>query len=175
MSITSDEWNVIEEKMAASICSILFQYQNHELNVCRVVIKETRLALAVYVDGKINWDWQRSDNENTPAFVSTIWRNRTHCFLDQKEYQNWRKAFGKRKADQWKKRQTVNYFDPFWNTAKTLCRQFKKLDGLTVTQINGEAAAETFKAAGISAGCGQIGGGQCPDCGPGIVGSGVIQ
>lgn len=174
MSITSDEWNVIEESMAGA-CSVLFTYKGHELNVHRVRQGETRLVLLCNVDGEVNPLWAFPGSSDIPEFIPDIWRLRTKCFLTQKDYQNWRKQFGKRNADIQKKLRTLTYYDPTFNTAKTLCRQFKKLDGLTVTQINGEAAAETFKAAGICTGCGRIGGGQCPDCGPGIVGSGVIQ
>ena len=139
MSITTEQWQKIEENLTTSIASVKFQMESDAITVKRVRIKENRLALAVYINDEIVWKHGMESDEQ-PELIRKVWRKRTVAAYSPVKKQKIIKSFGKRRAKELfpSLDKVTTYYDPTFNTAKSVVRQFKKLDGLAVVKIGFE-------------------------------------
>ncbi len=139
MSISTELWQKIEENLTTSMASVKFQMESDAITVKRVRIKENRLALAVYINDQIIWK-HGMQNDEQPELIRKVWRKRTVAAYSPVKKQKIIKSFGKRRAKELfpSLDKVTTYYDPTFNTAKSVVRQFKKLDGLAVVKIGFE-------------------------------------
>src|SRR5690606_24499304 len=97
MSITTEQWQKIEENLTTSIASVKFQMESDAITVTRVRIKENRLALAVYINDEIVWKHGMESDEQ-PELIRKVWRKRTVAAYSPVKKQKIIKSFGKRRA-----------------------------------------------------------------------------
>lgn len=139
MRISTELWQKIEENLTSSMASVKFQMESDVITVKRVRIKENRLALAVYINDQIVWKHGMQSDEQ-PELIRKVWRKRTVAAYSPVKKQKIIKSFGKRRAKELfpSLDKVTTYYDPTFNTAKSVVRQFKKLDGLAVVKIGFE-------------------------------------
>lgn len=137
--IDKEQWADLESKLASYLVGVELQYKGHKLNIKRERDGESKTVLAVYIDGIIKGSWFLPDAEDRPDIVSDVWRKRSKRVYSHQKKAKIIKQFGKRQAmrvfpdiDK-----AIEFYDPYFNTSKTLIRQFKKLDGLEL--ISSEA------------------------------------
>nr|WP_067289816.1 hypothetical protein [Marinobacterium profundum] len=135
--ITKEQWAEVEEELKGLFPTVKFSYQGHEVSISRRRVSETRVELQVYIDGYIRGVWYMPDSEGFLPVVRQLWRTRTRTKYSAKFIKDTEKVFGKRAAkkhfpDLHDKRE---YFDPGFTSALSLVRQYRKLDGLELTQI----------------------------------------
>ncbi|WP_028294267.1 hypothetical protein [Oceanobacter kriegii] len=144
--ISNDQWKDIQEKLARSFVSVQFRWGDDEISVQRVSVSENKTALAVYLNGTIQPGKGLPDSDHYDPLVEKIWRKRSKAAYSPAKKAKIEKTFGKRGARQTFSNldKTFEWFDPTFNTAASLVRQFKKLENLQLLKLNGvdvEAAA----------------------------------
>lgn len=145
-AITKQQWEEIESKLQGLLATVKFRYKGQELTVQKGFVSESKMALHVYIDGYIKGDWAfldypagsegRSDREPPPAIIRDVWRKQNKAVYSPQRKQKMIKAVGKRRAYEIfpnldEKR--ILYW-PDFAKAKTLVRQFSKLDGITLVE-----------------------------------------
>lgn len=131
--ITNELWNAIEEELAKPCACEHFQLGEHKITVQRVRKSESVPCLAVFIDDKIKGSWSLDKEENKPSCLEKVWRKRTRALYNSKTIKDVEKGLGKRKAkerfpDLYDK---AHWYVPDFSTAKSLVRQFKRIEGLT--------------------------------------------
>lgn len=135
--ISEEQWKAIEEKLAGWFVQQKFQLGEFEICVQKERYKENRYCLVVYIDGTWQGKWMEPDkDEKYGPIVKKVWRRRTFALYPPKKKAQLEKSLGKRRA-----RKLFPNFDkvherwvPDFSTAKSLVRQFKKAEGLTLIQ-----------------------------------------
>lgn len=139
LSVSSENWQRIEENLLTTMASVKFKIADDEIHIARVAVKENRTALAVYINNKIVWKHGMQSDEQ-PELIRKVWRKRTIASYSPAKKKKIIEDFGKRNAMKYFPNldKATTYYDPMFNTAKSLVRQFKKLDGLVVVKIGFE-------------------------------------
>lgn len=137
--ITKEQWAAIEKRLRGSWGCVVFIYKGKVINVNRVRQSESKTVLVVYIGGEIKGSWfLEKDGKLEEPLVKELWRKRSIAVYKPKEKAKLIKAFGKRGVKEYFPnidKVTIMY-DSNFNTAKSLCSKFKKLDGLVlVTEI----------------------------------------
>jgi hypothetical protein len=132
--ISKEQWTGIENELAGFYPHMKFKYQGREISINRVKVKEGKYDLAVYVDGYIKGAWTNPKWESFDPIVKDVWRERKKAVYPPKEKARLIKAFGKREAKRVFKNldEVFISYEPTFTSAKSLVRQFKKLEGLEV-------------------------------------------
>ena len=143
MSISKEVWQQIEDGLKSTFASAEFKLGNDEIHVTRVRLSESKTALAVYINGKIKGS-DTGITKDAPEINQQVWRKRTRAKYQPKFKAQVIKIWGKREA---KKRYSDLedkhvFFDPTFNTAASVVRQFKKIDGLEVVRVGVKTAEE---------------------------------
>ena len=141
--ISKEQWVAIEEKLKSDwFPTVSFQFRKHEVSVSKERYSENRPCLVVYIDGVWKGVWTRGDDEVYGPLVKLFWRKRTSAIFKPKQKAKIIKNFGKRKAKEYfpKLDEVSVRWMPDFNTAASLVRQFKKVDGLTL--LDGKADEE---------------------------------
>ncbi|SIS88192.1 hypothetical protein [Neptunomonas antarctica] len=140
--ITKEQWDKIENDLTGMFASVKFQYGEHVLNVARVRTGEAKHELMVYVDGYIKGPWHIPDHKDFLPVIKDVWRIRKKAQFSPQRKAKMIKSLGKRLA-----KSTFGYMDkvtiyyrPDFTTAKSLVRQYKKLEGLTLIEREEVAA-----------------------------------
>jgi hypothetical protein len=132
--ISKEQWTGIENELAGFYPHMKFKYLGREISINRVKIKEGRFDLAVYIDGVICWGNAIPSSDSFDPIVKDVWRERKKAIYSPKKKAAIIKNFGKRKAKQYFDNldEVLVFYDPTFISAKSLVRQFKKLEGLEV-------------------------------------------
>jgi hypothetical protein len=145
-AITKQQWEEIEDKLQGLLATVKFRYKGYEVTVQKNFVAENKMALNVYIDGRFKGDWafldyprgneDRSDREPPPAIIRDVWRKQTKAVYSPQRKQKMIKAVGTRRAYEMfpnldEKR--ILYW-PDFAKAKTLVRQFRKLEGITLVE-----------------------------------------
>lgn len=137
--ISKEKWEEIEQVLRAFNVDVRFTYKGHKLTIQRVTVGEGKMSLAVFIDGRIKASWGVPDNDK-PAIIPDVWKLRTQNRYPPRAVKKLEKVFGKRKAKQMypdlHDKHTV--YIPTFSKASVLCRQFKKLDGLMLSDDSTE-------------------------------------
>jgi len=130
--ITKEQWAELEKEMAGYFVSVKFRYQDHTLTIQRVKESESKTALAVYIDGTIKGGWFLPDSIDRPAIIPDVWRKRSKRLWSHQQKAKIIKDLGKRRAQNAFPDidRVYVYYGPYFTTAKSLVRQFKKLEGI---------------------------------------------
>ncbi|KPH64128.1 hypothetical protein [Pseudoalteromonas porphyrae] len=139
MAITKEQWIELEKHLAGYFGSAIFKFGEFEITVTRGRVSESKTSLVVYVDDVIKGDWYSKDNER-PACIPDVWRKRTRAKYTAKSIKEAEKVWGKRRAKKEMPElyEKTEYHTCDFTTAKSLVRQYKKLDGLELIKIGGK-------------------------------------
>ncbi|MFP3352309.1 hypothetical protein ABZP26_08235 [Pseudoalteromonas sp. SD03] len=146
MAITKEQWVEIEKHLAGLFSSVIFKYGEFEVTVTRSRVSESKTSLVVYVDGVIKGGWYSKDNER-PACIPDVWRKRTRAKYTAKSIKSFEKIWGKRRAKKEMPElyEVTEYHTCDFTTAKSLVRQYKKLEGLELIKIGGKSFDDYIK------------------------------
>lgn len=146
MAITKEQWIEIEKHLAGLFSSVIFKYGEFEITVTRGRVSESKTSLVVYVDGVIKGGWYSKDNER-PACIPDVWRKRTRAKYTAKSIKSFEKIWGKRRAKKEMPElyEVTQYHTCDFTTAKSLFRQYKKLEGLELIKIGGKSYDDYIK------------------------------
>ncbi|WP_418608855.1 hypothetical protein ACNSN2_06760 [Pseudoalteromonas sp. US3C1013] len=146
MAITKEQWTEIEKHLAGLFSSVIFKYGEFEITVTRGRVSESKTSLVVYVDGVIKGGWYSKDNER-PACIPDVWRKRTRAKYTAKSIKSFEKIWGKRRAKKEMPElyEVTQYHTCDFTTAKSLVRQYKKLEGLELIKIGGKSYYDYIK------------------------------
>ncbi|WP_419147564.1 hypothetical protein [Pseudoalteromonas 'SMAR'] len=135
MSITSEQWQEIEEKLKGIYPCVKFNFGEFQLTIARVKVSESTFHLGVYINGEIKAAWFSEKNDR-PVCIPDVWRKRTKAIYSAKTIKEIEKAFGKRESKKYYPdlHKKYVYYDCCFTTAKSLVRQFKKLSNLTLLE-----------------------------------------
>ncbi|KPZ65697.1 hypothetical protein AN392_01245 [Pseudoalteromonas sp. P1-16-1b] len=146
MAITKEQWTEIEKHLAGLFSSVIFKYGEFEITVTRGRVSESKTSLVVYVDGVIKGGWYSKDNER-PACIPDVWRKRTRAKYTTKSIKSFEKIWGKRRAKKEMPElyEVTQYHTCDFTTAKSLVRQYKKLEDLELIKIGGKSYYDYIK------------------------------
>ncbi|MGU3161039.1 hypothetical protein [Vibrio cholerae] len=138
--ITKEMWEDIEAEMSGNWVVIDFLYKGHAVEVRRAQVSESKTCLQVYIDGFIKGEWvgfnaKDGISDEAPEILSDVWCKKTKAKYSNKFKNSMIKIYGKRRV---KKEypdldDSFVYYVPDFSKASVLCRQFKKLDGIQLT------------------------------------------
>lgn len=142
--ITKEMWKAIEEEMSGSWVAIQFGYKGHEISVNRVRESESKTSLQVYIDGFVKGEWvsfkdgKDGISDKAPSVLADVWCRKTKALHDNKFKTAVTKIHGKRGV---KKAYPdldarVVFHIPNFSKASVLCRQYKKLEGITLLKAD---------------------------------------
>ena len=136
MAITKEQWAKIQERLKSSFATMQFIVGEHTISVERRSVSESKTALAVFVDGKIEWKNAFDSDGGRPDIITKVWRRRSKAIFPPAKKAKLLKNFGKRKAKEYfpKMDEVMESYDPFFNTAASLVRQFKKIEGIELSE-----------------------------------------
>lgn len=140
--ITKEQWDDIENELTGMFASVKFQYGEHVLNVARVRTGEAKHELMVYVDGTIKGVWHSPESEGFLPVIKDIWRTRKKAVYSPQKKAKLIKDFGKKRVKEFLPDldKIIIYYSPDFTTAKSLVRQYKKLEGLVLIESEEVAA-----------------------------------
>ena len=146
MAISKEQWVEIEKQLAGLFGSVIFKYGEFEITVTRGRVSESKTSLVVYVDDAIKGAWFIEDNER-PTCISDVWRKRTRARYTTKSIKDAEKVWGKRRAKKEMPElyEKTEYHTCDFTTAKSLVRQYKKLEGLELIKIGGKSYDDYIK------------------------------
>jgi hypothetical protein len=141
--ITKEMWEDIEAEMSGGWVYIDFMYKGHKVSVNRVRESESKTCLQVYIDGLIKGEWVSFSAENcisdkAPVILADVWCKKTKSKYSPSIKAKLTKIYGKRNVkkvhpdleEKW------FFYTPNFSKASVLCRQFKKLEGITLVKAN---------------------------------------
>ncbi|MGL5665345.1 MAG: hypothetical protein ACRDD9_04365 [Shewanella sp.] len=133
-TITKEQWQQIEDELSGMFACIKFNYQGSEVIVKRERKNESTTLLVVYINGEIQGKWYTRP-EDAPSILPEVWCKRSSARYKPDYIATIEKIYGKRRAkkeypDLHSRRE---WFEPFFSKSSVLCRQFKKLKGLALT------------------------------------------
>ena len=146
MAITKEQWIEVEKHLAGLFSSVIFKYGEFEITVTRGRVSESKTSLVVYVDDVIKGGWYSKDNER-PTCIPDVWRKRTRAKYTAKSIKSFEKIWGKRRAKKEMPElyEVTEYHTCDFTTAKSLVRQYKKLEGLELIKIGGKSYDDYIK------------------------------
>lgn len=114
----------IETQLRGPYGSIKLRADGYRITaeVRRVSTKAMRYGVVLFVDGWLKGEHLKADSEIGAKFYPL----RTRNLLREKDYQAHRKVFGKRAADDFKKRSQYQYRDASFRSGKALCAHLKR-------------------------------------------------
>jgi hypothetical protein len=146
MAISKEQWGAIEKHLTGYFVSVIFKYGEFELTISRSRVSESKTSLVVYIDDMIKGAWYLEENDR-PSCIPDVWRKRTRAKYTTKSIKDAEKVWGKRRAkkDFPELYEKSEYHTCDFTTAKSLVRQFKKLEGLELIKIDGKSYLEYIK------------------------------
>lgn len=135
--ITNAQWQTIEANLTRVYAHQKFRLGVHEITVLKERVAENKFALIVYIDGQWKGLWMTPDKD--PVYgpiVTQVWRKRTRKLYPPTQRQKLVKSVGVRRAKKLFPNldKTIEHWVPDFNTAKSLVRQFRKVDGLELAE-----------------------------------------
>lgn len=136
MKITKEQWAAIENELEGFFCNVAFSLEGYEVTVSRVQEKEGKTCLAVYIDDLIKGKWIMKDGGSKPNILDKVWKARTKSLYAPSKVKKFEKQFGKRRArkEYPELYHKQHWLEPYFPKASVLCRQFKKIEGLTLVK-----------------------------------------
>ncbi|ECC3295627.1 hypothetical protein YN18_001219 [Salmonella enterica subsp. enterica] len=140
MAISKEQWNGIQYALGIQYCSVKFRMPTgEELHVNKAFVAENKLALQVWIDGRycVGWGWP--DNKLYRPIVRQVWRRKTFRpgarLARQLSKQKGGKSLLRRKEFS-HLNDVREYWNYDFNTAASLVRQFKKIEGLELVSCS---------------------------------------
>jgi len=135
-AITKEQWAALEERLKRHWVSENLQYQGHEICIQKERLKENQYCLVVYIDGTWCGKWMDGTDETYGPLVKLFWRERKFAVHKPKAKAQLIKSFGKRRAREIFSNldKVIIHYAPYFATAASIVRQFKKVEGLTLKE-----------------------------------------
>jgi hypothetical protein len=133
--ISKEQWATIEKHFSERVFHTeKFQLGETLLSVSKTFVEKNKLGLVVYIDGVIQPSQGIQSSSLFNPLTSQVWCKRTKHLYSPAKKQKLINEYGKRRIKQYfpDLDKTYSYFSPLFTSEKTLIRQFKKLDGLSV-------------------------------------------
>ncbi|MBM6483472.1 hypothetical protein ACQ9AT_00565 [Klebsiella pneumoniae] len=134
MAISKEQWASVQNTLGGLYGSVKFKLPTgEEIHVIKSFVAENKTALVVWIDGQRGngWGWPHLDHFR--PVVRQVWRRRTFrpgaAMVRNISKQRGGKAFLKRKENA-HLFEVREYWEPWFSTAASLVRQFKKIDEL---------------------------------------------
>lgn len=114
--MTKEQWKSAEERLGTPYATVTLKIDGYRIDIQTVILK-MKLALAVYVDGKMSLEWVANDCEIRRKFY--FGEKRT--LLSRKQREELKKET---KAIQKavKERMAYKLYTPYWNSFRSLKR-----------------------------------------------------
>lgn len=154
MSISKEQWKVIEAELKDGWVQVKFKLHCHEIYITRERKSESTTVLAVYIDGVIKGTWMKSLEDIDPAdefmnkVVKQVFCHKFHKRYGKKDLENYAKAkrqcgtkFANGLYGKDPEKQGRTYLFPYFGSSTALVRQFKKIEGLELVSELKEGAA----------------------------------
>lgn len=133
--ITREQWERIANVLRDGESSVEFSFEGHSIWLARMRVKESRSAIVVYLNGKVSGEWVQPTD---PKCLSiTFWRQCSKALYPPSKVKRLEKSVGVRAA---KKHfpdlhARVTHYQPTFNAAASVVRQYKKIAGLKLVKI----------------------------------------
>jgi hypothetical protein len=117
-----EDWDALKEQMASPYGSMRLQCDKFELALHQAVDSKSRKwVTAVYVDGVFKGAWTSATKEGEPEHEEArrFLRKVSKAVFTAKEVEQYRKALGKRRANEVAAKRHV-YFLPTWSSFNSL-------------------------------------------------------
>lgn len=144
--ITKEMWKAIEEELSRSWVSVSFAYMGYELSIVRVRVNESKTCLQVYIDDLVDGSWTTIDldeggdliADHAPKCLADVWGKMTRARYTPSEIKRLQKIWGKREFKKMYPDADKKYVFhvPTFSKASVLCRQYKKLEGITLLKAD---------------------------------------
>jgi hypothetical protein len=141
--ITKEMWEDIEAEMSGVWSNIVFSYKGHNVKVIRARESESKTCLEVYIDNHIKGEWHSFSAENgisdkAPVILADVWCKKSKSLyrpsLKAKLIKNWGKRGVKKHYPDIDDK--IVFYSPNFSKSSVLCRQFKKLEGITLVKAD---------------------------------------
>lgn len=135
--ISKAQWEEIEERLKNRLfATVEFSYKGRRINVSKEWIAENKQSLIVYIDGIWCLGLQDSEHKLFDPIAHEVWRKRSRQVYPPKEKARMVKGLGKRMARKILPNldKVIVMYMPDFSTAKSLVRQFKKLQGIELLE-----------------------------------------
>lgn len=134
MPISKEQWHGIQNELTAPYGCVSFKLPSGELIlVNKSFVSENKTALIVWVDGQRNDGWGWTESNVFRPLVKDIWRRKTRkpgaSIIRRMTKEKGGKAFLKRKENAFL-HEVIEYWVCYFDTAASLVRQFRKIEGL---------------------------------------------
>ena len=138
MKLDAATAKVIADRLAGPLCSIELLVDGHRVTavVARISSKAMTYGVTLYIDGLFRGEFSKVDNPIGAKFFPL----RTRQLLRAKDYAAHRKAFGKRAADDFRKRSTYQYRECYFRTGRAFASHLRK-HAESVEIVEAEAAS----------------------------------
>lgn len=107
---TREQWADIERRLGSPYGRVDLKCDTFELTLLVEAVKPRQFTIMVFVDGSFRGTMLSTDCEERRRFM----RPRTRCYFKARDYKSWRRAFGKKTADEQKAKFTYRHYEPFW-------------------------------------------------------------
>lgn len=124
--MTDEEWKTAEANLSGIYGYVRLTIDGYNVTVEKRQLSETRLCLAVYIDGTFKIKWALEDCDIRRRFCHKV----TKKMYTNKAKAKFEKSVGKRAAAQFEKENkdllTYSYYEPFFASFRTLKTQLIK-------------------------------------------------
>lgn len=149
MAISKEQWAKILATAKTNWFSLEFSLRGYAIQVCRKQISESRLILAVYINGVIDGRWMKdlseiNESDALDSVLTQVWFHRFKALYKKTQLQHLDKIKKSIGAKRFKElygatphKDGITYLTPYFSTASTLVRQFRKIEGLELVKLEG--------------------------------------
>lgn len=120
--MTEDEWAKVERALSSPYGAADLRVDGFEVALRVERLRKLQYTIVVYVNGSWKGTWLRTDCEERRRFFRQVRRS----FMTRTRYENWRKAFGKKRADAERAQARGAYWLPDWTSFGALRRHMVK-------------------------------------------------
>ncbi|HBA1402913.1 hypothetical protein [Citrobacter koseri] len=134
MTISKEQWNGIQNTLCRMYSEVTFRMPSgEEIAVNKSFIAENKMALIVWVNGERSTAWGLPTHEQFRPLVKHVWRRQTR----RPGASVIRKISKMKGGKRWLKQKenahlydVVEYWVCYFNSAASLVRQYRKIEGL---------------------------------------------
>ncbi|HBD3031428.1 hypothetical protein ABWM31_005515 [Citrobacter koseri] len=134
MTISKEQWNGIQNTLSGLYGEVKFRMPSGEdITVNKRLIAENKMALIVWINGERSDAWGLKIHDEYRSVTELVWRRKTY----RPGASIIRRASKTRDGQRWLKRkenayvhEVVEYRVCYFNTAASLVRQYRKIEGL---------------------------------------------
>ncbi len=139
MSLTQEDWETLEKALGGLLGDAKLTLGNREITLQKRMISENKLGLLVYIDGTIQQGMGWPDSKHHDPIVKQVWRARSRSYYTAKQQKDLIKSYGKRQVKKLipNLEDQFTWYEPMFLTFKSLQRQYKRIDGLTLVESDG--------------------------------------